>query len=171
MIVWKYIYRSVLSPNNGPDEWICGKWLNDPHFAPPLLHMCWISRFNSLPGPGLNTVKLTSSFFLLTICVLCFAVSASLMSFVLVYCLFLISSARGGPVLLPPHLSWCSFCALFRLFWGSYCSGICHVIPSVLSSDRLVGLLVKASASRAEGPGFESRLRQDFFRGRVIPVT
>ena len=29
--------------------------------------------------------------------------------------------------------------------------------------DRLVGLVVKASASRAEGPGFESRLRQDFF--------
>ena len=29
---------------------------------------------------------------------------------------------------------------------------------------RLVGLVVKASASRAEGPGFESRLRRDFFR-------
>ena len=28
---------------------------------------------------------------------------------------------------------------------------------------RLVGLVVKASASRAEGPGFESRLRRDFF--------
>ena len=41
----------------------------------------------------------------------------------------------------------------------------------VLSEDRLVGLVVKASASRAEGPGFESRLRRDFFRGRVIPVT
>ena len=36
---------------------------------------------------------------------------------------------------------------------------------------RLVGLVVKASASRAEGPGFESRLRPGFFRGRVIPVT
>ena len=30
-------------------------------------------------------------------------------------------------------------------------------------ADRLVGLVVKASASRAEGPGFESRLRRDFF--------
>ena len=30
--------------------------------------------------------------------------------------------------------------------------------------DRLVGLVVKASASRAEGPGFESRLRPDFSR-------
>ena len=28
---------------------------------------------------------------------------------------------------------------------------------------RLAGLVVKASASRAEGPGFESRLRRDFF--------
>ena len=36
---------------------------------------------------------------------------------------------------------------------------------------RLVGLVVKASASRAEDPGFESRLRRDFFRGRVMPVT
>ena len=41
------------------------------------------------------------------------------------------------------------------------------------SSDkyyRLVGLLVKASASRAEDPGFESGLRRDF-SDRVIPVT
>ena len=30
--------------------------------------------------------------------------------------------------------------------------------------NRLVGLVVKASASRVEGPGFESRLRRDFFR-------
>ena len=28
--------------------------------------------------------------------------------------------------------------------------------------DRLVGLVVKASASRAEDPGFESRFRWDF---------
>ena len=30
------------------------------------------------------------------------------------------------------------------------------------SLDRLVGLVVKASASRAEDPGFDSRLRRDF---------
>ena len=30
------------------------------------------------------------------------------------------------------------------------------------SPDHLVGLVVKASASRAEDPGFESCLRQDF---------
>ena len=29
-------------------------------------------------------------------------------------------------------------------------------------TDRLVSLVVKASASRAEGPGFKSRLRRDF---------
>ena len=29
--------------------------------------------------------------------------------------------------------------------------------------DRLVGLVVKASASRAEDPGIESRLRRNFF--------
>ena len=43
-----------------------------------------------------------------------------------------------------------------------------HVQPetsrsSTTQKDRLVGLVVKASASRAEGPGFESRLRRDFF--------
>ena len=38
------------------------------------------------------------------------------------------------------------------------------ICPWRLSSlYRLVGLVVKASASRAEDPGFESRLRQDFF--------
>ena len=34
---------------------------------------------------------------------------------------------------------------------------------SSLSKHRLVGLVVKASASKAEGPWFESRLRRDFF--------
>ena len=33
---------------------------------------------------------------------------------------------------------------------------------SVSTRDRLVGLVVKASASRAEDPGFESRWRRDF---------
>ena len=41
---------------------------------------------------------------------------------------------------------------------------------SLYRSDRLVGLVVKASASRAEDPGFESSFRRDF-SGRVIPVT
>ena len=32
-----------------------------------------------------------------------------------------------------------------------------------MASYRLIGLALKASTSRAEGPGFESRLRRDFF--------
>ena len=43
--------------------------------------------------------------------------------------------------------------------------------PTTLCVDRHVGLVVKASASRADDPGFETRLRRDFFRGRIIPVT
>ena len=39
------------------------------------------------------------------------------------------------------------------------------------AKDRLVGLVVKASASRAEGPGSRIPLAPGFFRGRVIPVT
>ena len=40
-----------------------------------------------------------------------------------------------------------------------------------VSPDRHVGPVVKASTSRAEDAGFESRLRRDLFGGRVIPVT
>ena len=36
--------------------------------------------------------------------------------------------------------------------------------------NRLVGLVVKASTSKAEDPDFESRLQWDF-PGPVIPVT
>ena len=44
----------------------------------------------------------------------------------------------------------------------------CHFLQNVwkqnsVSRDRLVGLIVKASASRAEDPGFQSHLCQDFF--------
>ena len=37
------------------------------------------------------------------------------------------------------------------------------LLQACFPCDRLVGLVVKASASRAEDPGFESRLRQYFF--------
>ena len=37
-----------------------------------------------------------------------------------------------------------------------------HVIANV-GEDRLVGLMIKASASTAEDPGFESRSRRDLF--------
>ena len=47
----------------------------------------------------------------------------------------------------------------------NYCEYSCST-----AGDRLVGLVVKPSISRAENPGFESRLRRDF-SSRVIPVT
>ena len=39
-----------------------------------------------------------------------------------------------------------------------------------LVRERLIGLVVKASASKVEDPGFKSHLGQDF-PGRVIQVT
>ena len=41
-------------------------------------------------------------------------------------------------------------------------SGVCLPAPPFIFSYHLVVLVVKASASRAEDPGFESRLRRDF---------
>ena len=41
--------------------------------------------------------------------------------------------------------------------------GPLHALGTFHLDHRLVGLVVKASASRAECPGFESRLRRDFF--------
>ena len=40
-----------------------------------------------------------------------------------------------------------------------------HDLLLITATQRLVGLLVKASVLRAEDHGFESRLRRDFFRG------
>ena len=48
--------------------------------------------------------------------------------------------------------------------WRVECRPLPFSTPlSFRRSYRLVGLVVKASASRAEDPGFESRLRRDFF--------
>ena len=47
-----------------------------------------------------------------------------------------------------------------RSFSGMFVSA--HLLSMLV--DRLVGLVVQASASRAEDSGFESRLRRDFFR-------
>ena len=41
-------------------------------------------------------------------------------------------------------------------------AALVQIFCLVLSVHRLVGLVVKASASGAEDPGFESRLRRDF---------
>ena len=40
-----------------------------------------------------------------------------------------------------------------------------------LCCDHLVGPVVKASASRAADPGFDSRFSVDIFPGRVIPIV
>ena len=42
-------------------------------------------------------------------------------------------------------------------------TGVSHPCSYFTEGYRLDGLVVKASASRAEDPGFESRLRRDFF--------
>ena len=44
------------------------------------------------------------------------------------------------------------------------CDGLCWfvIVRYLLTAYHLAGLVVKASASRAEDPGFESRLRRDF---------
>ena len=59
------------------------------------------------------------------------------------------------------------FPKLFTLLLGSWFTGVLSV------ASRLVGLVVKASASRLADPGFDSRLRRGilFFLSRVIPVT
>ena len=47
---------------------------------------------------------------------------------------------------------------------------VCLFMRVSVYDYRLVGLVVMASASRAEDPGFDSRLRRNFY-GRVILVT
>ena len=66
---------------------------------------------------------------------------------------------------------WASFWALVVSWhhcchccnYGDCCSSHCCFTSGVSAAYGLVGLVVKASASRAEDPGFESRLRRDFF--------
>ena len=50
--------------------------------------------------------------------------------------------------------------SVFHLY-SKFCIG--HTEQCPCGTDRLVGLVVKASSSRAEGPGFESCWRWDFF--------
>ena len=58
-------------------------------------------------------------------------------------------------------------CCCFQSFcFGFVVCGVqagCEADFAFSAFYRLVGLVVKASTSRAEGPGFESRLRRDFF--------
>ena len=50
------------------------------------------------------------------------------------------------------------------------CSGRWTLYHLAIEANLLVGLVVKASASRAEDPGFETACAE-IFPGRVIPVT
>ena len=51
---------------------------------------------------------------------------------------------------------------LLNEIWQLFCRVVWQKVV-VISLNRLVGLVVNASASRAEDPGFESRLRREFF--------
>ena len=52
---------------------------------------------------------------------------------------------------------------ILNMYSEPACGHCTQSTQSTLADYRLVGLVVKASASRAEDPGFESRLRRDFF--------
>ena len=56
--------------------------------------------------------------------------------------------------------------ALTVVGWGMWCfQSANNTSMEKCERYRLVGLVVKASASRAEDPGFQSRLRRDFSSG------
>ena len=54
------------------------------------------------------------------------------------------------------------FVCLFGFCFAFVCLFLCCVYFCLSSENHFVRLVVKASASRAEDPGFESRLRRDF---------
>ena len=61
-------------------------------------------------------------------------------------------------------IDWLIQCTLIEwgAWWFAYTLSSAKPVDSFISLRRLVGLVVKASASRAEDLGFESRLRRDF---------
>ena len=52
-------------------------------------------------------------------------------------------------------------CRVDGIRWKGWWDGV--QLLSSAYKNRLVGLVVKASATRAEDPGFESLVRRDFF--------
>ena len=87
-------------------------------------------------------------------------------------CLELMCGCSGYQTL--EQLSWqCVGLATLRDTASRVCPSSKPSVPMYFSLgvDRYIGLVVKASASREEDPGFKSRLRRDFFRGRVIWLT
>ena len=70
---------------------------------------------------------------------------------------------RVGPSKLHFVLLVCeSFATLELIVNETRVAFACKLSDSSIKIYHLVGLVVKASTSRAEDPGFESRLRQDF---------
>ena len=57
----------------------------------------------------------------------------------------------------------CCSGTLLLLFWLQVVQKSVPYTTLPYPSDRLVGLVVKTSASRAQDPGFESRVRREFF--------
>ena len=79
------------------------------------------------------------------------------------YLLFYLGVPRLGHIFLCYQL-FCN-CTLIQCYVLKR-RAMCYCFWSTalyFNPNRLVGLVVMASASRAEDPGFESRLRQDFF--------
>ena len=72
----------------------------------------------------------------------------------------LVFLSRGGRLSTkPPKAVWQE-----RLYDAGFLQLRRTSMFSPLLPDRLAGLVVKASASGAEDPGFDSRLRRNFFR-------
>ena len=72
----------------------------------------------------------------------------------------LLSSQDDITELRKPHRYFVAFLSLSAIFEKFHRQSGCSL--DSLRGDRLVGLVVKASALGAEDPGFESRLRRDF---------
>ena len=58
------------------------------------------------------------------------------------------------------HITTKTSKGLFEINSPGFSPSICNV--KIIDMHRLIGLVVKASASRAEDPGLKSRLRRDF---------
>ena len=72
------------------------------------------------------------------------------------------TNARGQVLISVGSLNFQALVCDFFWSLSGVCSGYSSFLPSFI--DHLVGLVVKASASRADDPGFESCLLWDFSR-------
>ena len=68
-----------------------------------------------------------------------------------------------------PFVEFCFTIALVLAPFSPLCGSLALIVMIIVNiyvePYRLVGLVVKASASRAEDPGFESRFARGFFSG------